>query len=820
MLLFIPLLLLGMGGIFLPAASDMKEYYVTPTPAPNPDCPPGKECHTLYEYARDNSSYFGNQTNATLIFLSGVHNLNRSLYIKEMNQLILTGEKVVSNLENPEVIVDCAECNITLYDMQEISIQVLSLSFSTKQFAGFTIEKVNYFTQRNTSINLKTYIIFYRVTSVDIFQSEYINGTMEISELPERMQMSIMECKLTCLEILFSYDRPGGILDINIKETNIVSGVPSGVPSLGWLAVVRRDALSVVIGHITLVITQCNISSDSYSIYFLTAGYLVPKSDIDVMIEDTSFRDSQFPITLYGGFNTPNIVVIIKKCEMLQTNTAVAILADGSNIQLTIQDSLIGYASHTGVHMSFGGSQMLELTIQGTTISNCLTALELHQNSANSSLTMRLQDSEIINSSRGLGMANQGETGQNYISITNSKISNCEIALQLLVDSNSSLTMKVQDSELVNSSHGISVVNRGESWQTDITIINSIISNSRESGIEFPKPDVQNQLPKEGGNLRMKVLDSMIVKNQGRGLYINVPANTNFELVIENSVIANTSGISLEAYGDSDFNRQQNLILDLRNVSFVNNRDTSSTELTTIKVAGISNKVLVHDCLFQGNLGTPIKMILGELYISGMTKFSNNEGLQGGALSLIFSKVYFANNTEVVLENNIALDTGGAIYVQYVEDFDSCFYQLPYLSGEHGIDTQLTFTNNKAGTGGDDFYGAVLRSNCSITADVEGLTVTSNSVYDKIFRFTNSSRSSLAPASMRVSLCSPDNEPVCDSSLRYILVLILLFYLCYLISRCVKWKRNHHSKGQPVLRLRQHKSDLRNDDYGGRCCIL
>ena len=814
MLLFIPLLLLGMGGIFLPAASDMKEYYVTPTPAPNPDCPPGKECHTLYEYARDNSSYFGNKTNASLIFLNGVHNLNRSLYIQEMNQLILTGEKVVSNLENPEVIVDCAECNITLYDMQEISLQVLSLSFSTKQFAGFTIEKVNYFTQRNTSINLQTYIIFYRVTSVDIFQSEYINGTMEISELPELMQMSIMECKLTCLEILFSYDRPGGILDINIKETNIVSEVSSG----GWLAVERRDAFSVVIGHITLVITRCNIVTDSYSIYFLTAGSLIPKSDIEVIIEDTSFRDSQFPITLYGGFNTPNIIVIIKKCEMLQTNTAVTIFADGSNIQLTIQDSLIGYASHTGVHMSIGGSQMLELNILGTTISNCLTALELDQHSAkNVSLTMRLQDSEIINSSRGLGMANQNDIG---LSITNSKISNCEIALQLLVDSNSSLTMKVQDSELVNSSHGISVVNRGESWQTDITIINSIISNSRESGIEFPKPDVQNQLPKKGGNLRMKVLDSMIVKNRRRGLYINVPTNTTIELIIENSVIANTSGISLEAYGDSDFNSQQNLILNLRNVSFVNNRDTSSTKLTTIKVAGISNKVLVHDCLFQGNLGTPIKMILGELYISGMTKFSNNEGLQGGALSLIFSKVYFANNTEVVLENNIALDTGGAIYVQYVEQFDSCFYQLPYLSGDHGIDTQLTFTNNKAGTGGDDLYGAVLRSNCSITADVEGLTVTSNSVYDKIFRFTNSSRSSLSPASMRVSLCSPDNESVCDSLLRYILALILLFYLCYLISHCVKWKGNHHSKGQPVLRLHQHKSDLRNDDYVGHCCIV
>ena len=293
----------------------------------------------------------------------------------------------------------------------------------------------------------------------------------------------------------------------------------------------------------------------------------------------------------------------------------------------------------------------------------------------------------------------------------------------------------------------------------------------------------------------MKVLDSTLAENRGRGVYINVPTNTNFELIIENSIIANTSGISLEAYGDSDFNNKQNLTLDLRNVSFLNNRDNSSTELTTIKVAGIGNKVLVHDCLFQGNLGTPIKMILGELYFSGMTKFSDNEGLQGGALALVFSKVYFMNNTKVAVENNIALDMGGGIYVQYVEEFDSCFYQLPYLSDANGVDIQLTFTNNKAGTGGDDLYGVVLRSDCSVTADIEGLTITSNSVYDKIFHFMNSSRSSLSRASMRACLHSLSIEPACDSLLQYILILILLIYLCYLINRCVKWKRNRDSRG-------------------------
>ena len=625
----------------------------------------------------------------------------------------------------------------------------------------------------------------------------------------------ITECSLKDIALQIETtdgDQPAGVmLDVTIKESNFQFAEGNRLIS-GGLTI---DS----VGYLTLAIASCNISNSDRGISIVTQEYDDPKpNSVYAIIEDTSFKDTKYPVAVFGVSLSSDVVLFIIQCDFLQTTVAIAISGYGINVQLAIQDSSIGFASGSAVYVNSIKKMAAEVIIQGTTISNCSVGLELDQfEDSNSSLTIQIKDSEIINSSCGLNIINQGEIGQTDISIINCKISSCEIALQLQDVADGSLRGDVQDSELVNSSYGISFVNRGESWQT---IIISIISNSRESGIEFPKRNVQNQSAKEGGNLRMKVLDSMIVKNRGRGLYINVPANTTIEVIIENSVIANTSGISLEAYGDSDFNSQKNLILDLRNVSFVNNCDTSSTKLTTIKVAGISNKVLVHDCLFQGNLGTPIKMILGELYISGITKFSNNEGLQGGALSLIFSKVYFANNTEVVLENNIARDTGGAIYVQYVEQFDSCFYQLPYLSGDHGIDTQLTFTNNKAGTGGDDLYGAVLRSDCSITADVEGLTVTSNSVYDKIFHFTNSSRSSLSPASMRVSLCSPDNEPVCDSLLRYILALILLFYLCYLISHCVKWKRNHHSKGQPVLRLHQHKSDLRNDDYGGHCCII
>ena len=811
MWLFIPLLLLGMGGLFLPAASDMNEYYVTPTPGPNPDCPAGKPCHTLYEYARDNSSFFGNQANASLIFLSGVHNLNRSLDIMEMNQLILTGE---ANLENPEIIVDCEECSIYFNGIQEVNLEGLSLSFTARPLYddSFKMYNVNYYMQINTVMNLmQTNVWFRNVSNIAIFKSLDTDGVMYVlSEIPNiKTEVYIKDCSFIDLDIAISHAVQGDV-NINLKESSFVS--QSRSLGRGKIMVFTVPIGPGEPGHIALHVTHCHINTEN-GIIVTTWFYPWNDSYIEVYIEDTKIETIKTAVQLNNlgslFLNPNNVVVIIKRCEILQSTEALSIDVGGSKVQFTVQDSLIEYASSNGIYISY--SNMVDFTVQGTTIAHCGTGLHLQggYTDLESTMTLKIEDSEIVYNSHGLSIQQQTRQGDVDTSIAN--CSNCEMILELQVKSGQRFTKKVQDHEIIDSSNRTSVVNEQVSWNTEINIAKCTISNNQESGIEFPKTDITKHAS-TNGNMRMKVLDSTIAENGGSGVYINVPTNTSFEYTIENSVIANTSGISLEAYGDSDFNNKQNLTLNLRNVSFLNNRDNSSTELTTIKVAGIGNTVLVHDCLFQGNLGTPIKMLLGELYFSGMTKFSDNEGLQGGALALVFSKVYFTNNTKVVLENNTALDMGGGIYVQYVEEFDSCFYQLPYLSDANDVDTQLTFKNNKAGTSGDNLYGVILRSDCSVTADVEGLTITSNSVYNKIFRFMNSNQSSLSRASMRACLHSLSIEPVCDSLLQYILILILLIYLCYLISRCIQWKRNRNSRGQPVIRERD-QSYLRNKGY-------
>lgn len=701
MLLFIPIVLLGMGGLFLPVASDMQEYYVTPTLDLNPDCPNNTPCHTLNEYAQNSSDYFGENMNVSLIFLKGVHNLTSQIFqIRNLNIVILTG---INGISNEEAIIEsgCEDCYMHFWELNVLTIKDLSIRI------GLTTDRVKDFKQMNLVVQGGRMTLYFG-NNIVLFDSKYVNNsiTVQLSSQMSTAQgsdINITKCEmvdtdLSVTALLNEY------FNIYIDGTNIDS--QPGQSTMVGLYIYVRTA------NTTVKLSGSNISNVQNGIHVLG----LEQPFVEVIIEDTRFLNTQRGVLIDVSpsfFYNNTLKAIIKQCHIQHTEEAITITGIYTNLELTILDSTIMQALNRGVTIDVGTypvQQELDVLLQRTSISKC------------------------------------------------------ETAIQVQINTESVLTMKVQESEIVNSAHGLSVISQGENWQTDISIVNCNISNNQESGIKFPKTNTQ--LVSVGANLvRMEVLNCKFTENRGHGVYANVPTNTSFELIIENTVIVDTSGISVEVYGEDHFsklNDQQNLTIGLKNVAFLNNRDTISTKLTTIKVAGFSAKVTVDDCTFTGNEGTPIKIILGELHISGMTSFSDNIGLQGGAISLIFSKVNFANSTTVIFENNTALEAGGAIYVQQVDESDSCFYQLPYLSDEKDLNTHLSFKGNNASTGGDDIYGAALRDECSVTADVESVTITSNSIFEQLFDFINSSGCSIASDPKRVCLCSPDGDPVCD----------------------------------------------------------
>ncbi len=101
-------------------AQDSVEYYVTPTPPPNPNCP-GFEvlCETLTFYANNSNSLLTNKNSISLIFLEGNHSTMDNFYARQNNFTIVTGNGkkentiILSSFIYLEAITNLTVTNLT-----------------------------------------------------------------------------------------------------------------------------------------------------------------------------------------------------------------------------------------------------------------------------------------------------------------------------------------------------------------------------------------------------------------------------------------------------------------------------------------------------------------------------------------------------------------------------------------------------------------------------------------------------------------------------------------------------------------------------------
>ncbi len=129
------------------------------------------------------------------------------------------------------------------------------------------------------------------------------------------------------------------------------------------------------------------------------------------------------------------------------------------------------------------------------------------------------------------------------------------------------------------------------------------------------------------------------------------------------------------------------------------------------------DKILFESCTFSNNNSTALSIVDSNVLLSGQSRFSNNHGVNGGAIKICDSSyVYIENNASVLFEGNNALNAGGAIFAQQrcLETAPSCFFQpvvkdFTKLSDfGNTISMSLTFINNKAGNAGDAIYGGAI----------------------------------------------------------------------------------------------------------------
>ena len=302
---------------------------------------------------------------------------------------------------------------------------------------------------------------------------------------------------------------------------------------------------------------------------------------------------------------------------------------------------------------------------------------------------------------------------------------------------------------LLNTSNSCNFKNHNEPHTWIILITNSIIHRNA-GGVQLI---VFHVFERTRFNIKVNLtlVNCLIAHNQIRNVRY-----------FESQLLNTRDTAILSIWAEQQFFEGQFL---LKNVSFINNRNYITN--TIVQFANTDN-VTIEDCLFRGNTGTPIKAYSSNFFISGHTVFENNVANQGGALSLFSSTVYLSENSNVTFIYNTAYFVGGAIYVETYHEIVSklprCFYRFIRQNAltNASVQASLYFSNNTAGYGGEDIYGASVHDTCNMSPISEKREYGISSM----FHFNNKSMSlsSISSDPKRVCPCDKDGHPQCGRS--------------------------------------------------------
>ena len=144
-----PLLLVTI--LLCPLSPEAQEYYVTPTPPPNPDCPLDQPCHTLSYYVSNTPSLFNDRENVSLLFLDGVHVIeikDMTTYspIQKVKYLTIAGVNGLFDNGTPRASIQ----SDVSFPLRLTNVLVLEIKNIKLRRAHLSIENVKWFKSQNT----------------------------------------------------------------------------------------------------------------------------------------------------------------------------------------------------------------------------------------------------------------------------------------------------------------------------------------------------------------------------------------------------------------------------------------------------------------------------------------------------------------------------------------------------------------------------------------------------------------------------------------------------------------------------------------------
>ena len=256
---------------------------------------------------------------------------------------------------------------------------------------------------------------------------------------------------------------------------------------------------------------------------------------------------------------------------------------------------------------------------------------------------------------------------------------------------------------------------------------------------------------------------------------INVQNNLRMSRFIMSSVKLNQSQLTISTANASfkfDFCEFQDgeLSMDVGGANIIMENCKLATNSLSMQY---SNVIFSGTSLFTSTRqSSAVSSYFSNITLSGVITFANNRGIRGGAMALYSSTLNVLPDTSVLFVNNVAVETGGAVYVNpsltpdqllliiEQESFPEtparkdtrpkCFYQL--LNCSIGSTYAFSFSNNSAMNGGDDIYGASLEfhqrsGKCNLTVNIN-----------------NTGLSSVSSDPTRVCLCDSQGIPQCRNN--------------------------------------------------------
>ena len=181
----------------------------------------------------------------------------------------------------------------------------------------------------------------------------------------------------------------------------------------------------------------------------------------------------------------------------------------------------------------------------------------------------------------------------------------------------------------------------------------------------------------------------------------------------------------------------------------------------------MGSRVTLYDKnIFANTTGTAVKCYNSSLTVSGTALFMNNSGTKGGALAFYSGTLYIHSGANLSFSNNVAVENGGAIYIEpslspfvYTRMLPNCFYRLLDCNNKpSGVNNgyHVHFLNNSAYFGGDDLYGA------SFTASSHCLNPIEQSGCRVSVTGASSNTSSVSSDPTSVCLCDRTGQPQCN----------------------------------------------------------